>query len=141
MIWVVRSVLGSFVVPVLSALAWGAYQIPFGSSTTHGLSALPAMTWAQDLPPPILSWLLRELLRLRRKEGPQLHQPLGVIVKNCADQLLENHRRHAALNLCSKSGRGWQFGRCGGKDSEFVKKLATPQRETTADDDDFCRAQ
>ena len=98
------------------------------------------------MPPPILSWLLRELLPLRRKEGPQLHQPLGVIVKNCADQLLENHRRHAAHNLSSESGCDWQFGRCGGKDSElefaiFVKKLATLQRETTADDDGFCRAQ
>ena len=64
------------------------------------------MAWEQDLPPPILIWLVRELLRLRRREGPQLRQPLGVIVKDCGGQLLETHRRQGARDL-----EKWQQGK------------------------------
>ena len=64
------------------------------------------MAWEQDLPPSIVIWLIRELLRLRRREGPQLRQPLGVIVKDCGGQLLETHRRQGARDL-----EKWQQGK------------------------------
>jgi hypothetical protein len=52
-----------------------------------------AMAWEQELTPPVVEGLVRQLLLLRELEGRGLVRPLGVSVWLCGLQLLETHHR------------------------------------------------
>jgi hypothetical protein len=64
------------------------------------------MAWEQELTPPVVEGLVRQLLLLRELEGRGLVRPLGVSVWLCGLQLLETHHRdHPELHGKRKDKR------------------------------------